>query len=99
LRRRKAALSALPLLFAAGALFLAASASVGQHAEQLPGGPGADLVQARCTPCHDLGNITRIRQTREEWQDTIRVMINRGAPVAPAEEAVILDYLTRHYGR
>ena len=86
------------LLLAAG-LHIPAPAAGQQQPEKLADGPGADLVQAKCTLCHDIGNITRIRQSREDWSETLKVMIRRGVPLTPAEEAAILDYLTKHYGR
>lgn len=91
-------MASLMLLAAAGALLLLAPAAA-QQQEKLAEGTGADLVQAKCTLCHDLGNITRIRQSRDEWSDTLKVMIQRGAPLTPAEVAAILDYLTKHYGK
>lgn len=77
------------------------------HAQQTPqpaeplvtGVPGADLVAARCTMCHEAAHITRSRLTRGEWDDTIKLMIQRGAPITPDEEKVILDYLAKHYSR
>jgi len=82
-----------------GSLFLFSPAAGQQQAQKLAEGTGADLVQVKCTLCHELRNITSIRQSREEWEDTIKVMIRRGAPVSPEEEIIILDYLTKHYGK
>jgi cytochrome c5 len=87
------------LLLAAGSVLIFAPAAGQQQAEKLAEGIGADLVQTKCTLCHDIGNITRVRQSREEWEDTLKVMIRRGAPISPEEETVILEYLTRHYGK
>jgi len=92
-------MACLSLLLAAGGLHLRPLSAGEQQAERLVEGPGADLVQSKCTLCHDLGNITRIRQTREEWEDTLKTMIRRGAPITPADETVIVDYLTQHYGK
>jgi hypothetical protein len=89
----------LSLLLATGSLLLFSPAAGQQQAQKLAEGTGANLVQVKCTLCHDLGNITSIRQSREEWEDTIKVMIRRGAPVSPEEEIIILDYLTKHYGK
>lgn len=63
------------------------------------GVPGADLVRERCTLCHEAGHITRSRLTQGEWNDTIDLMIARGAPIQPGERPIILDYLAKHYGR
>jgi len=87
------------LLLAAAGLFVFAPAAGQEQAEKLAEGVGADLVQAKCTLCHDLGNITRIRQSREGWEDTLKTMIRRGAPISPAEQDIILEYLAKHYGK
>jgi predicted HD phosphohydrolase len=70
-----------------------------QTNEKITDGPGADLVRAKCTLCHDLGHITRIRQTQEEWRDTIETMMTRGAPLTSAEASIIIEYLTKYYGK
>ncbi len=59
---------------------------------------GAGLARAKCLLCHEAGHITRIRQSRAAWEDTVDLMIRRGAPVSPEERDVILDYLVTHYG-
>ncbi|MCS6785999.1 MAG: hypothetical protein NZ524_03045 [Thiobacillaceae bacterium] len=60
--------------------------------------PGAELVKARCTLCHEAGHFVRLRQDRAAWEDTVELMIRRGAPIEPQEKPIILDYLVRHYG-
>lgn len=89
----------LSLLLATGTLFIPHLSAGQQQADKLVDGIGSDLVQTKCTLCHDIGNIVRIRQSREEWQDTLKVMIRRGAPITPADETIIVDYLTKHYGK
>ena len=100
LRRRDLFRLAAPwsLLLTTGSLLLSPAAGQ-QQAQTLAEGNGANLVQAKCTLCHDLGNITSIRQSREAWEDTIKVMIRRGAPISPEDEIILLDYLTKHYGK
>lgn len=65
----------------------------------IDGVPGASLVRAKCLLCHEAGHITRSRLSRPEWDDTVKLMIKRGAPITPEEIPAILDYLTTHYGR
>lgn len=89
----------LSLLLATGGLLIPHLSAGQQQADKLVDGSGADLVRAKCILCHDLGNITRIRQSREEWEDTLKTMIRRGAPLTPADETIIVDYLTKHYGK
>ena len=57
-------------------------------------GKGSDLPTARCATCHDAQHITRGRLSRGEWEFNIKNMIDRGAPIAPAEIPVILEYLS-----
>jgi hypothetical protein len=81
-----------------GGLLVLASA-IGQSAAVLIDGPGVELVRQKCSLCHDLEHITAIRQTREEWADTVKVMISRGAPITPEDEAIIVEYCTKYYGK
>lgn len=62
-------------------------------------GKGSDLTTARCVTCHDARHITRVRLSRGEWEDNIENMIKRGAPMAPAEVPIILEYLSTYYNR
>lgn len=81
---------------------LAIAPSVAQEpepAKTLVPGKGSDLTTARCTICHDAQHITRARLSRGEWEYNIQNMIERGAPVAPAEVPVILEYLATYYNR
>lgn len=62
-------------------------------------GKGVDITTARCVICHDAQHITRTRLSRGEWEFNIKNMIERGAPIAPAEIAPILEYLATYYNR
>ena len=48
-------------------------------------GPGVEITTTRCVLCHDATHITRTRLSRGEWEFNIKNMIERGAPIAPAE--------------
>ena len=77
----------------------AALAQEGEPSRTLTPGKGADLTTARCATCHDAQHITRAKLSRDEWAFNIRNMIDRGAPIAPAEVPVILEYLATYYNR
>ena len=62
-------------------------------------GPGVEITTTRCVLCHDATHITRTRLSRGEWEFNIKNMIERGAPIAPAEIAPILEYLSTYYNR
>lgn len=101
MRKRRTALRAASflLLFLAPVLFVSGPAPCQQQDASLAEGPGVELVKAKCSLCHELGHITRIRQTRDEWQETARTMIRRGAPMTEEEAAIIVDYLVKYYGK
>lgn len=68
-------------------------------ATTLTPGKGSDLTMARCAICHEITHVTRAKLSRGEWEDNVRNMIERGAPIAPNEIPVIVDYLATYYSR
>jgi hypothetical protein len=65
----------------------------------LPDGAGRDLVQARCTACHDLGRVVATRRTPPEWDRITRNMIERGPRATSAQVETMVKYLVTHLGR
>lgn len=60
--------------------------------------PGFQVVKTNCIRCHSPQLITAKRATREGWEGTIRWMqANQGLGDLGKDEAIILDYLARHY--
>ncbi len=76
------------------ALVLASWLGLGQNA--LPEGPGRELVLQKCQTCHELGFVTRERQTRERWDGILSEMQSYGLRLSPEERAQILDYLATY---
>ena len=66
---------------------------------KLPDGAGKELVQARCTACHDLGRVVTARRTPQDWDQITRNMIERGPQATPAQVETIVTYLTTHLGK
>ena len=64
----------------------------------LPGGPGKELVEARCTACHDLERVAVIKRQKAEWPALVANMVGRGAVASPEEAQAITSYLTAHFG-
>ena len=91
---RSAAIAAALLLCAA-----AAPAQESEPAKTLTPGKGSDLTSTRCGICHEVTHITLARLSRGEWEDNVKNMIERGAPIAPAEIPVIIEYLATYYNR
>jgi len=85
--------------FRAAGAACAALAALAIAQEELVPGPGAELTQAKCAICHEIEHVVRNRQSRAEWEETMRRMVERGAPLAPDEIRVITEYLATYYNR
>jgi mono/diheme cytochrome c family protein len=91
----------LTLSSALAASMLVARADADESRVRLTAAAGSELVQARCAICHSLDYIPMNSPflTRTGWEAEVRKMIKAmGAPIAEAEVAPIVDYLTAHYG-
>ncbi|MGL4289918.1 MAG: hypothetical protein ACRCVA_26435 [Phreatobacter sp.] len=64
--------------------------------ESWPAGEGRDETFYMCTACHATGLITRIGQTREQWNGVIDLMVSKhGMPAPEAKDReVFLNYLS-----
>lgn len=96
--------SAMALVLGAGALglvlplALAAIALGGPvAAQELPQGPGRDIVAKRCIACHEADLITQQRLSRAAWGRSVDKMVRWGATVDAAEREPMLDYLAAHF--
>lgn len=63
--------------------------------DDLPPGPGRDVTFYTCTACHGVALIKAQGLTRDLWDSTFDLMLQRHRmpPVKPDERAEILDYL------
>jgi competence ComEA-like helix-hairpin-helix protein len=80
-----------PILFLGLALTAAA--------QTLPDGPGKEVVEKMCTPCHGLDNVVRARNTKERWGTVVDDMLSRGAVGTDDEIDRVIDYLAANFGR
>ena len=65
----------------------------------LPAGPGKELVEQRCTACHDLERVTAAKREKKEWESVVANMLERFGLQAPDEAQAISAYLTAQYGQ
>jgi cytochrome c5 len=79
----------------------AGSAAQAKPDDELPEGPGKKILQASCTSCHDLDEVTKFKgyYTRAQWRDVVQTMWDSGAPHKPGEADVLADYLAEHLGK
>jgi cytochrome c5 len=64
----------------------------------LPGGPGKELVETRCTACHDLERVAVVKRHKADWPALVANMVGRGAVATPDEAQTITSYLASHFG-
>jgi mono/diheme cytochrome c family protein len=64
-------------------------------------GDGRNRVQALCSMCHSVDYIVMNSPFLDAagWEKSVRKMIEvMGAPISDADAAIIVDYLSTHYG-
>jgi mono/diheme cytochrome c family protein len=64
----------------------------------LPDGPGKELVERACGPCHGVSLFNGRHESRDAWNRTIDNMIRRGAKVTPEEFDQLSDYFVQNFG-
>jgi hypothetical protein len=67
--------------------------------ETLPEGPGREEAFYGCTACHAFKLVAAQGMTRQRWDETIQLMIDKHKMSEPAEadRTAMLDYLEKHY--
>ncbi|MGC2403498.1 MAG: PQQ-binding-like beta-propeller repeat protein, partial [Acidobacteriaceae bacterium] len=65
--------------------------------EQLPPGPGRELVTRACSSCHSTQTVMQHRDTATGWANQVDAMVARGAMLSAAEESTVVAYLAQHY--
>jgi cytochrome c5 len=63
----------------------------------LPAGPGKELVESRCTACHDLERVAVAKRQKGDWAALVANMVGRGAAASPDEAKAITSYLMAHF--
>ena len=71
------------------ALLLALLGSVSISAQQLPPGPGADVLKSRCVICHEADIITSQKLSLTGWTNSINKMVRWGSQITAEEREVL----------
>jgi cytochrome c5 len=74
------------------------AAPPGKVAVTLPAGAGKELVETRCTLCHDLERVAVVKRPRQHWPAIVANMVDRGATATPEEARTIATYLAAQFG-
>jgi len=59
---------------------------------------GAAILEQRCTVCHSLDRVEMRKQTYEQWENTVDLMMKKGAFVLDTELEILLQFLADNYG-
>ena len=96
---RQAAVALTILLITARAV--TAGSPAASQSDDLPDGDGKKILQASCTACHDLTEVTKFKgfYTRDDWRDIVKTMVAYGAKVKDSDVDVLVDYLARNLGK
>lgn len=107
MRRKRMVAWAAIVVIVVGAVVLACSGPVPTEGTEPPAAEGAGaaeasegeaLVAERCTECHSLARVERASDSREEWEQTVSRMVDKGANLTADAHAVVVDYLAETYG-
>lgn len=60
-------------------------------------GAGKELVETRCTLCHDLERVTAAKRNKSAWPGVVANMFDRFGITAPDEASTIASYLATNY--
>jgi cytochrome c5 len=63
------------------------------------GAEPAALVQKACVSCHTLEVVTKKKATKDEWRETVKTMVDKGAPLQSAEVDTVVEYLAAKYAK
>lgn len=68
------------------------------YAQDLPDGPGADIITRSCQACHGLDQITSTHHDEDGWRSTVTEMVGNGAVLTDQEQVQAVQYLAAHFG-
>ena len=80
------------------AVIVSVLAATPANAQDLPEAAGKGTVIAICGACHNISTVVAKRRPLDDWRYTIEGMVSRGANGSDAELAIVLRYLTGHFG-
>jgi len=76
----------------------AATASQPPKPVELPEGDGKAIATEYCQTCHKLTNLTKAHKDRDDWHDTIQLMMDRGANIPQEKVDTLVEYLVKNFG-
>ena len=82
---------------AATLILLVLSCAAVSAQQQLPAGPGLDVMNRRCVACHESDIISSQKLTLTGWTRSVDKMVRWGAAITPEERDILQPYLAQHF--
>jgi len=76
----------------------AATATQPPKPVELPEGDGKAIATEYCQTCHKLTNLTKAHKDRDDWHDTVQLMMDRGASLPQEKVDMLVEYLAKNFG-
>jgi cytochrome c5 len=76
----------------------AASTSQPLKPVELPDGEGKAIAAEYCQACHKLTNLMKAHKDRDDWHDTVQLMMDRGASLPQEKVDTLVEYLAKNFG-
>ncbi len=73
--------------------------TVPAFAQQLPEGPGKEIVEKQCSTCHTIEVIVAQRNDASAWKQLVMNMIDRGAEITDEQVPVVIEYLAANWNK
>jgi competence protein ComEA len=67
------------------------------RAQDLPDGPGKQLVEKICSSCHGLETAVADGYSEASWRKLVNTMISRGAEGTDEEFDLVVKYLAKNF--
>jgi len=64
---------------------------------ELPEGDGKPIATEFCQDCHKLTNLVKAHKNLDDWKDTIRTMMDRGARIPDDKVDPLAEYLAKNF--
>ncbi len=58
---------------------------------------GVSLLEERCSVCHPSSRPKSKAKTPEQWEQTVKRMMGKGAKLTAEEKKTLVDYLSKTY--
>lgn len=58
---------------------------------------GAELLEKRCSVCHESSRPKSKKKTPDEWTATVTRMMDKGAQLTADEKKILIDHLSKTY--